>query len=247
MTWIKICGITNLEDAIAAVEAGADALGFVFYEKSPRKIDPAVAREIIERIPEHVERVGVFVGSAGREEVEILNEARLTAFQLHPFGKLETPGNSVVFGRGCFWRPPKIFLSFPMGFFAENESRLRSLTSDLMQSSRAVEAFANEQPDLRERFGFETIFLDSGTLEQPGGTGMAFDWQKAAALVNALRNQISVVVAGGLNPENVAECINVLHPWGVDVSSGVEESPGKKDPEKIRAFVSAVRSAEKVQ
>jgi phosphoribosylanthranilate isomerase len=93
---------------------------------------------------------------------------------------------------------------------------------------------------------FQTIFLDSGTLQQPGGTGVAFDWQKAAPIVERLQRVVRVVIAGGLNPTNVTEAIHILRPWGVDVSSGVESTPGKKDPEKVRAFVSAVRKAEEL-
>jgi phosphoribosylanthranilate isomerase len=247
MTWIKICGITNLEDALTAVEAGADALGFVFYDKSPRNIDPELAREIVQRIPEHVERVGVFVGTVGRQELSIFNQVRLTAFQLYPFSRVGTQNEGVTFGEGCFWQTPKTFLSFPMGFFAEDDSRLESLASDLVKSSEQGETLAMQHQRSLEEFGFHTIFLDSGNVDQPGGTGLAFDWRKAAALVNAVRDRINVVVAGGLNADNVAESIAILRPWGVDVSSGVEKSPGKKDPDKIRAFVSAVRGAEQVQ
>ena len=89
------------------------------------------------------------------------------------------------------------------------------------------------------------IFLDSGTSEQPGGTGKAFDWQKAALLVEAMAKTANVVVAGGLNPFNVAEAIRILKPWGVDVASGVEATPGKKDPKKVRAFIAAVRGTER--
>jgi phosphoribosylanthranilate isomerase len=93
---------------------------------------------------------------------------------------------------------------------------------------------------------FQTIFLDSGSLQQPGGTGTVFDWQKAAPIVAQMKQVVRVVVAGGLNPTNVIEAIHVLNPWGVDVSSGVEAKPGKKDPEKVQAFVAAVRQAERI-
>ena len=93
---------------------------------------------------------------------------------------------------------------------------------------------------------FGTIFLDSSTLQQPGGTGLAFDWQKAAPIVKRMKAVMRVVVAGGLNPTNVTDAIDILNPWGVDVSSGVEAKPGKKDPEKIKAFITAVRQAERL-
>jgi phosphoribosylanthranilate isomerase len=89
------------------------------------------------------------------------------------------------------------------------------------------------------------VFLDSGTPSQPGGTGLAFDWKAARPLVEDMNKQVNVVLAGGLTPQNVSEAIETLHPWGVDVSSGVEASPGKKDPHKIRAFLRAVREADK--
>jgi phosphoribosylanthranilate isomerase len=101
-------------------------------------------------------------------------------------------------------------------------------------------------PD-RPRDFYQTIFLDSGSLQQPGGTGAVFDWQKAAPIVEQMQRVLKVVVAGGLNPTNVADAIHVLKPWGVDVSSGVESKPGRKDPDKIRAFISAVRQAKRVE
>ena len=118
------------------------------------------------------------------------------------------------------------------------ENELLHARDEIRRSRRDKSTFADDV--------MGGIFLDSGSAQQPGGTGVTFDWQKVSTLVNAVRDSINVVVAGGLSPENVAECINVLHPWGVDVSSGVESSPGKKDPKKIHAFVKAVRNADKV-
>ena len=247
MTWIKICGTTNLEDAMSAVEAGADALGFVFYEKSPRRIDPEAAREIIHALPERVERVGVFVDTPRRQEVDIFNLAHLTAFQRYPFSQTPSDDDRVAFGMSCFWRPPKSFICFPMGFLLEDESRIQGLAANFAHMAEQMRTFTLQHPDapLAHQSILDTVFLDSGTIPQPGGTGQVFDWEKAASLVEAARNHFNVVVAGGLDPDNVAEAINVLHPWGVDVCSGVEARPGKKDPEKIRAFVAAVRAAEK--
>jgi phosphoribosylanthranilate isomerase len=91
---------------------------------------------------------------------------------------------------------------------------------------------------------FQTVFIDSSTLQQPGGTGQVFDWKRAAAIIEFAKKTLQVVVAGGLTPNNVAEAMRILKPWGVDVSSGVEARPGKKDPEKVRAFIKAVRSLE---
>ncbi|MGH9530459.1 MAG: phosphoribosylanthranilate isomerase, partial [Terriglobales bacterium] len=103
----------------------------------------------------------------------------------------------------------------------------------------AAPGFADQNP-------FGTIMLDSGTVQKPGGTGKTFDWQAAVPLVETIRKSVRVVVAGGLNPSNVADAIRILDPWGVDVVSGVEASPGRKDPQKVRAFINAVRRVEQV-
>jgi phosphoribosylanthranilate isomerase len=221
MTWIKICGITNLEDALAAARAGANALGFVFYKNSPRNIDPDKVREIVAQLPPEVEKVGVFVDSESPARiVEIAERAELTALQLH-VGSSFAAGGQV--GLDCGNR--KVYLALPAALFLEAGAEWKS--SDRRSSPLSA------------------IFLDSGTSQQPGGTGKAFEWQKAALLVEAMTKTANVVVAGGLNPLNVAEAIRILKPWGVDVSSGVEAAPGKKDPKKVQAFVAAVRRTER--
>jgi phosphoribosylanthranilate isomerase len=244
MTWIKICGTTNLEDAQLAVEAGADALGFVFYDKSPRNIDPDAAREIVAQLPPNVETVGVFVDQLSDHTIEIFNHARLTAMQFHlRFDHFGASNEGKAYGAGCFWQMPKHYISLPMTwFFAEDEEhRLEALTADFSR----LGAKKNFPAGLRLR-DFGTFFLDSSTPEQPGGTGVPFDWKKAVPLVESMRENVDVVVAGGLTPSNVPEAIRILKPWGVDVASGVESKPGKKDPEKVYAFVRAVREAGKV-
>jgi phosphoribosylanthranilate isomerase len=220
MTWIKICGITNLEDALAAADAGADALGFVFYKQSPRNIDPEKAREIVAHLPQKVEKVGVFVDSESPQRVlEVAERAELTALQLH-VGSSFAGGNHVGWDSGN----RKIYLALPAAQFVDAGAEWKS-----NQPSSAISA----------------IFLDSGTSQKPGGTGEAFDWQKAALLVEAMMKTTNVVVAGGLNPLNIAEAIHILKPWGVDVASGVEAAPGKKDPKKVQAFIAAVRRTDK--
>ena len=207
MTWIKICGTTSLEDALMSVEAGADALGFVFWEKSPRNVDPQAVRKIVEKLPAQVEKVGVFVREPFERVQQIAGETGLTAAQLH----------------------------FP---------DLANADWQRVDFKKYVVVQLNEtQTDGECSSWADAIILDSGNSQKPGGTGKAFDWQQNSATVETIRNSHKVVVAGGLNSENVSEAIRILKPWGVDVVSGVEASPGKKDPQKVRAFIQAVKEA----
>jgi len=210
MTWIKICGTTNLEDALIAVDAGADALGFVFWEKSPRNVDPSVVRRIVSALPGKLEKVGVFVGEPFERVQRIVEEAGLTAAQLH-------------------FRNPAM---------ADWESA--------NFKKYVVVALCETRSDEAPPRWADAIFLDSGNSQKPGGTGKTFDWQGRAPIAETFRgNGHKIVVAGGLTPENVGEAIRILEPWGVDVVSGVEAGPGKKDPERIRAFIEAVKEAKR--
>ena len=218
MTWVKICGITNLEDARVAVDAGADALGFVFYEKSPRKIEVEAAAEISAKLPPAVEKVGVFVD----EEVEVIRHvattARLTAAQVH-----------MVHGGGR--RTQDLLL------LNEVDDRLKviaAVPADRLAKDTLL-TFGTTKTTLY------ALMLDSGSNSAPGGTGKTFNWIKANEAVRALSVSLPIIVAGGLTPSCVGEAMKIFRPWGVDVSSGVEARPGKKDPEKVRAFVAAVR------
>jgi phosphoribosylanthranilate isomerase len=218
MTWIKICGTTNLEDGLTAANAGADALGFVFYEKSPRKVDPETVREIVKNLPPHVEKVGVFVNEPVASILDIVERTGLTAAQLHG-----TEGRNPEFRQALkTGRDLKLFLVLP-----------------------ASEIGASLEWDVNEGGSISAVFFDSGTPQLPGGTGRIFDWKAAAPTIQAIGEKMRVVVAGGLNSTNVTDAIHILKPWGVDVVSGVEASPGKKDPEKVRAFIDAVQKAEK--
>ena len=243
MTWVKICGITNLEDALTAVEAGADALGFVFYEKSPRNVAPETVAEIVRRMPVDIEKVGVFVGNFPVNFLELVHGLGLTGSQLHFGPHVGSVSETTAYGLGCFPPSFKNYLSAPANWFIESEDQARSFTSSVARATNLNRS--NPEADALRNF-FQTIVLDSGTPPQPGGTGTVFDWQKAAPIVEQMKQVMKVVVAGGLNPTNVTEAIHILKPWGVDVSSGVESKPGKKDPEKVRAFVAAVRQAERV-
>jgi len=232
VTWVKICGITNLEDALTAVDAGADALGFVFHESSPRNITPKAAGVITSQLPPSVEKVGVFVGHSGDKLIDVAWLAGLTAFQIYPVFEV---GPSVqeqkAYGMGCFPHPPKVFVALPAARLVNG-----SLRADFSLPANAP----------RPNGFYDTVFLDSGTPQQPGGTGEPFDWERAKPMVAEMSKDVKVVIAGGLTPSNVADAIHRLKPWGVDVSSGVEKSPGKKDPEKVCAFIAAVKKADEV-
>ncbi len=221
MTWIKICGITNLEDAQAAVEAGADALGFVFYEKSPRRVDAETVREIVKHLPERVERVGVFVDAPRSRLGEIAEHAGLTHLQLHKIKSQMGWQNFIEPGSGSI----EIIVAVPGQTF-ENGGFL--IATEFAKKVHAV-------------------MVDSGSPDAPGGTGVPFDWHNTRGMIRGISSDVNLIVAGGLNPSNVADAMRILQPWGVDVSSGVESHPGKKDLTKMRAFVDAVREADRLQ
>ncbi len=212
MTWIKICGTTNLEDALISAEAGADALGFVFWERSPRNIDVQTVRKIVRELPGKIEKVGVFVQEPVERVRQIIEETGLTAAQLHYVNRQDEKWSVGNF--------KKYFV--------------------LQAEEPAETVFLQQKPAA----WVNALFLDSGSRAKPGGTGKIFDWKKYKPLMgNMHSNGFKLVVAGGLTRDNVGEAIRILEPWGVDVVSGVEASPGKKDPAKVRAFVQAVREA----
>jgi phosphoribosylanthranilate isomerase len=213
MTWIKICGITNLEDARTAIDAGADALGFVFHAASPRNVSVATVKAITADLPMQIEKVGVFVDSSPNIE-DTVASAGLTGIQLH------------------FTNPP----AEPQNFSPSSHQKYLALIAGQTTAATNVASYLTGPID--------ALFLDSGTPDKPGGTGKIFNWKAASGVVSALSRKHKIVVAGGLTPENVVEAVHTLKPWGVDVSSGVEARPGKKDPKTIRAFIQAVRLIE---
>jgi len=241
MTWVKICGITNLEDALVAVDAGADAVGFVFYEKSARYVDAEIAGEIAKHLPPRIEKIGVLVGNYGGNLADLVRQAGLTGMQTHIRPGLESGPQGKAYGPGCFPDGFAYCISLPAEWFIEAQDSVRSFLTQM----KAVTEARRSQFGIGQMPPLSTVFLDSGNLQQPGGTGRAFDWQKALPVVEYMRPDFRTVVAGGLTPSNVGEAIGVLKPWGVDVSSGVEAKPGKKDPVKVRAFIAAVRASEK--
>jgi indole-3-glycerol phosphate synthase / phosphoribosylanthranilate isomerase len=202
---VKICGITNEEDARTAVAAGADAIGFVFWAKSPRAVSPAAARAIAATLPPFVLRVGVFVDAEPEEMRRVADEVGLDLVQLHGS---ETPEMVA--------RAPR-------------------------RAVKAIRVGPGFRPEDALRYGAAAaaLLLDTRVDGALGGTGQTFDW----SLVRPVREGTAfVVLAGGLTPDNVGEAIATVRPDGVDVSSGVESAPGKKDPAKVRAFVDAVRA-----
>lgn len=205
--FVKVCGITSPDDAQLAVEAGADAVGLVFWPDSPRQVSVGAAREISDALPPFVVRVGVFVDAAPGELARVAEAAGLDMLQLH----------------GA--EPPEILDVLPR------------------RALKAIPVGQGFQPEeaLRYEGRAAGLLLDTRAETAPGGTGRTFDW----SLVRPVRERARfVLLAGGLTPENVAEAIHVARPDGVDVSSGVEAAPGRKDASKVRAFVAAVRKAE---
>ena len=218
MTWVKICVITNLEDALHAVEAGADALGFVFYEKSPRKAEVGTAREIIRELPDDIEKVGVFVDHEPEQVREIVLQTGLTTVQLHGKRLLER-----VWGE-----------KLPV----EQSLGVRKMIPVIPGDSLKDRGVLISEGAHDKVFA---LLFDSQSNGNMGGTGTTFDWRGTRAMVQVISLKIPVIVAGGLTALNVAEAIRLLQPFGVDVSSGVEARPGKKDPAKVNAFIQAVR------
>lgn len=223
MTWIKICGITNVEDALVAAEAGADALGFVFYERSPRHVEADEVRAITSQVPVNMERVGVFVGNFPSKK--LIGHARLSAIQWYPtVHSLKSESLEALVG-----------LSTKILYAVSRSSDL-----DVWPGGKVNFDF---WPDHGE--AVHAILLDSGNGKEPGGTGVPLNWNQLQPLISEMTSGFNLILAGGLKPDNVADAMRLVHPWGVDVSSGVESSPGKKDPEKVRAFIRAVREADK--
>jgi phosphoribosylanthranilate isomerase len=221
MTWIKICGMTNLEDALTAVDAGADAVGFVFYEKSPRNITAEAASEVVRKLPQPVEKVGVFVDAGCDSIRRAVDQAGLTAVQLHGKNSM----NSV-------WQDSRS---------AIESVGVRKLIP-VIPASALLDGGIFTSESAREKLF--ALLIDAELKGASGGTGATFDWEATQGMVRSIALRLPVIVAGGLTPFNVGEAIKLFQPFGVDVASGVEASPGKKSPEKVRDFVSAVRNAE---
>lgn len=255
MTWIKICGITNLDDGLAAADAGANALGFVFYPKSPRCISPETARSIVAKLPKEVEKVGVFVNETVDHVRTTVKDVGLTAVQLH--GEESTEFSRSLFREFANGFPrPMIFRTWPAKTFdapAERTVGWDPVAAGLVEPDEAYKGkrvhkihVAKNGDLFLETHGFRPgvvsgVMLDSSNDERRGGTGQKFDWERVQPWAGIINSISKLIVAGGLRPGNVQEAIHLLHPWGVDVSTGVESEPGKKDHKKVGAFVQAVR------
>lgn len=198
--FVKICGITNEDDALFAVAMGADAVGFVFAP-STRQVAAQQVYDITRRLPPEVLTVGVFRDDLPSRVVEIALKAGVKAVQLH--GR-ETPEQAAEVARSIRW---------------------------------VIKAFPATSPDLAraDQYGTELVLVDAPSP----GSGKVFDWGLAAEVPDSVR----LILAGGLDPDNVADAIEAVEPWGVDVSSGVEAAPGRKDPTKVRRFIANARAA----
>ena len=199
MSFVKICGITRLEDAQSAIDAGANALGFVFWPKSPRWVEAERARSIVATLPREVTAIGVFVDQPAEEVNAIASRVGLGAIQLHG---------------------------------SERGDYVRAMTRPVI---KAVAVSGEDAPDV-DWPSTVTVLLDVHDPVKKGGTGRTIDWTAAAAIAR----RRTIVLAGGLTPENVGDAIARVRPYGIDVSSGVEVSPGIKDHERIRALFEAV-------
>jgi len=198
--FVKICGITNEDDALFAVAMGADAVGFIFAP-SPRQIAAQVVYDITRRLPPEILTVGVFRDEHPSRVVEIANRSGVKAVQLHGH---ETPEQS------------------------------REIAHNVRY---VIKAFGADSPHLAraDQYGTDLVLVDAPNP----GSGKVFDWRLAHEVPDGLR----LILAGGLDADNVADAIEAVEPWGVDVASGVESSPGRKDPSKVRRFISNARAA----
>jgi phosphoribosylanthranilate isomerase len=215
MFQIKICGITNVKDALAVAQAGADAIGLNFYRRSPRYITPEVAGDIVKKLPPGIIKVGLFVDTPADEVCRLFDELSLDLVQLHgdqPPDFLAELGNRPVM---------RAFRVGPNGL---------SLVTGYLSRCRALAAL----PQL--------VLLDALVEGGYGGTGKVTDWEVAKQYA-FLPNMPPLVLAGGLTPENVAAAIHTVRPEAVDVASGVESQPGRKDPAIVTTFVKSARAA----
>lgn len=228
--WVKICANTNLEDARLAAELGADAVGFVFAP-SKRQVTSEQVAEITPHLPRNLEKVGVFATDDPFEVEHYVTCSGLTAAQLH--GAFDAEMVRALSGE--FGGELKIIqtVAYPV---------------DATDRAAADELFEAQLREAMTEPAVWAVLLDAAKAGVSGGLGVAFDWSHAAGILQrtlegVYGKKLRVIVAGGLQAENVVEAINAFQPWGVDVASGVEATPGKKDATKLREFIAASRKA----
>ena len=223
--WVKICGNTNLEDATLAAKLGADAVGFVFAA-SKRQVTSAQVAAITPHLPTHVERVGVFDSQDAEEIASIALSSGLTAVQLHCGIDEELAARLAK-------------------RFAGRVRIIQTLHWTVDAAAESPVAWLAEQIERVARLGVaDRVLIDSKVGAATGGTGVTFDWDAARSVFASAPSGLHLIVAGGLRPENVTEAIARLAPWGVDVSSGVEASPSRKDPMRMELFLRNARGVE---
>jgi phosphoribosylanthranilate isomerase len=222
--WIKICANTSSEDARLAADAGADAVGYVFAP-SPREITAELAAQIVPALPPEPTQIGVFVAHDFGRIAQTLRATGLHGAQIHgPFDRALHRQLRAEFGHGLFLMP---VASWSLDADPESSAEhLRDQLQAILASGLA-----------------DAVLLDAKTANAAGGTGRTIPWDVARKVIAAESGKLRVVLAGGLTPANVAEAIRTVQPWGVDVASGVELAPGKKDPARVHAFIRAARIA----
>lgn len=208
VTKVKICGITNLEDAELAIKFGADMLGFNFYSRSKRYVSPEEVASFVRELDPSFAKIGVFVNASIEDILFARTLGDLDAVQLH--------GNEAA------------------EFIAEVRTNMNT------RIIKAVRVASQNEIDQAATLGADDLLLDSYSATEYGGTGETFDWKLVRE--NTIADK-RIFLAGGLTPENVADAIRIVRPYAVDVASGVESSPGKKDPKKLAAFIGNAKNA----
>jgi phosphoribosylanthranilate isomerase len=221
--WIKICANTNLEDALLAAELGADAVGFVFAPSS-RQVTAAQVSEITPHLPEGLECVGVFPALKAEEIANAAQESGLNTVQLHGGVSLE--------------------LTRQLDEIFNGQVRLiQTVHWDLSADDASATLLAQQLREIAAEGLVDRVLIDSKIGAATGGTGVPFDWNAARTVVAEAGAGLRLIAAGGLRSDNVADAILHLSPWGVDVATGVEETPGRKSREKLAAFIKAARNS----
>jgi phosphoribosylanthranilate isomerase len=207
---VKICGVTTLADALIAIHAGADALGFNFFRGSRRYVNPRHESDWMSSLPNEIMKVAVMVDPTWSDLTKAAHLPFIDAIQLH--------GNE------------------PVEF-------CRRVAENGILFAKALPVSRSEELENRADFFTNTVILDSSTARGFGGSGETFDWTLGRRFVEK-NPRLQVIIAGGLTPENVAEAVRTIRPFGVDVTTGVESSAGRKDPARVQAFIAAARSLE---